>query len=129
MTERHGNTVLVAFDTDIETVELFDYARALDPDALSWVRSLRSVSSGTGRALVTVAIPRDHYASVLAGMDGVVAYVPLAIEQELLAGAWDVVEELDPDPEPFNEDDEKPIIPPTAEPFCGAHDDDYEIPF
>lgn len=129
MNKRHDNTFLVAFDTAIETVELFDYARALDPGALSWVRSLRSVSSGTGRTLVTVAIARDHYASVLAGMDGVVAYVPLAIEQELLAGAWDVIDELDPDPEPFNVDNEKPIIPATAEPFCGAHDDDYEIPF
>lgn len=127
MRKRITKTVFVTFDADIELVELFEHARHLDPDALQWVRSIQSVPTGIDRVRVTLEISRDHYTSVLAGMDGVAEYVPVAIEQELLFYALEVVEQLEPVAD--QEGEGPPIIASTTEGFSFSYEDDYEIPF
>jgi hypothetical protein len=127
MRKRITKTVFVEFDADIELIELFHHARRLNPDALQWVRSIRSVPIGTDRVRMTVGIFRDHYVSVLAGMDGILEYVPLAIEQELLIDALHVVDELDAVADQKGEG--APIVASTPESFSASYDDDWQIPF
>lgn len=122
MPTQNALTMSVGFDTDIETVELFNQARERDLNALQWVLSMQSVPIAPDRVWMTLVIYHDHYASVLAGMDGVFEYVPLAIEQELLFYALEVIEALDPAAE--QEGEGPPYGRSTAN-----YDDDWEIPF
>jgi hypothetical protein len=86
-------TLTVAIETDLDTVLLWERARALEPSCLTYARFLRGTTTPEGFVQATVEVDADHYDYLVAALG--IEMAPSALEAELTHDAAEVVEPVE----------------------------------
>lgn len=86
-------TRLVVIETDLDTVMLWEKARALDPSCLPYARFVRGATTPEGIVEATVEVEAGHYDYLVAALGNELA--PSALEAELTNDAAEIVEPVE----------------------------------
>lgn len=84
---------LIVIETDLDTVLLWENARALDPSYLPYARFVRGTSTHDGFVAATVEVDADHYDYLVAVLGTEMA--ASALEAELTHDAAEIVEPVE----------------------------------